>query len=132
MPSIYSFTTTVQDIIDDVSKDVRLELSSDSSEPTEQGILIDYTNRTSADLLRSSRWRFLRGVFFFTTRKGQPEYWFGPTGSTPATAIDLGLNLNDVRSVTQVWDYTNFRKLDNTYKTPNLPAFQAPEHGTPR
>jgi hypothetical protein len=89
---------TVQNVIDAVSQDVRTQLVSQTgSIPAQQAALIDYTNRISKQMLRFSRWTFLKSEpLFFVTQLGQNFYWLGAKGQGPAGTVDTGLNLQDV------------------------------------
>jgi len=80
--------SSVQQIIDRVSRDVRQIL--DSSSSTDQPVLIDYTNRIQLQLLREARWRFLlSNPFQFVTIPGYTDYWIGATGANPTTIYSL-------------------------------------------
>lgn len=110
-------TTTVQAIVDCTSQDVRKVLANSGTDET---ILIDYINRTSLDILRHSRWKFLlSGVQTFTTTIGEDCYFIA-SGSAPAGCTDLNLNLDDVWTIKQdsVIDRTNFRRLQRTDEAP--------------
>jgi hypothetical protein len=89
---------TVQNVIDAVSQDIRTQLASKVGSPQAQiSALIDYTNRISKQLLRFSRWGFLKSEpLFFVTQLGQSFYWLGAKGQGPAGTVDTGLNLSDV------------------------------------
>ncbi len=107
-------TTLVSDIEACVSQDVRgvLQTSGD------QGLLIDYTNRISMEMLRYSRWKFLlSGVQTFSTVVGQTDYWIGPAGGG---ANDTGLDIDDLQSIKRdsVFDRTNMRRIFQTEERP--------------
>lgn len=109
----YTNFPTVQDILNEVSQDVRQQLAATVGTPG-QPILIDYTNRVHKEMLRFSRWDFLRSVpQYFITEKGQSKYWIGPTGSAPAGTVDTLLNLPDVDKIKKdsVVDISNMREL---------------------
>lgn len=124
MPEIYSYTTTVQDVLDAVSRDVRLQVS--NTDLPDVTILIDYINRVSKQMLRASRWRFLKSFAFFVTQRGVVNYWIGPTSSLPSDTFDTGLNLSDVRNISQVIDYSNYRPLENALRMSIAPTSTSP------
>src|SRR5579859_6965822 len=110
MPNTYS---QVSAVINKVSQDVRLQLSANPA-TAGQPILIDYTNRIHKQMLRFSRWEFLRSEpQYFITVKGQTDYWLGPTGSLPIGMVNTGLNLSDVDKIEKdsVRDLSNSRSL---------------------
>lgn len=83
-------TTTVQNIIDIVVRDASRELAGELPQ------LIDWTNRIHLEILRRSRWEFLRSdANYFMTRKGVTDYFIG-VGSQPAGTYNTGLGLADV------------------------------------
>lgn len=93
MPAVFTKTTTVQNILDAVSRDVRQQLSATASPG--QDILIDYINRVSLEMLRASKWLFLvSSPVRFVTRKGVQTYWIGPSASCPTGTYDTGVNAN--------------------------------------
>lgn len=109
----------VQDIINAVSQDLRLQLSATAAPG--QPILIDYCNRTHKEMLRFSRWGFLLSEpQHFITVKGQTDYWIGPNANFPGGMVNTGLNLIDVDKIQKdsVRDLSNSRSI--------LPVRQAP------
>jgi hypothetical protein len=119
MPAYYTFTTTVQSILDSVSRDVRQQLSNSATPDTT--ILIDYTNRVSLELLRFSKWQFLLSPpQRFITQVGVQNYWVGAAGSSPTNALDTALNLTDFRIIKPdtMKDRSNFRLLKRTAGEP--------------
>jgi len=126
-------TTTVQTILNGTSQDVRGLLTSSSA------ILIDYTNRISLDLLRASRWLFLISeIQEFITREGVTDYWIGPIGSQPATMLDTGLNLTNIRDIKRgsVYDRSNriwlFPGIDPPNRLSVIQEDTLPEIGRPK
>jgi hypothetical protein len=120
-------TTTAQNIIDATSQDIRSLLDSNG---TDAKILLDYTNRTSLDLLRASRWEFLSSApQRFVTQAGITDYWIGATGQAPAGSYDTGLNLTDVGSIRKdsVWDRTNNRLLQKAFYSPTASSLEFPD-----
>lgn len=112
MPSVYTYTTDVQDILNAVAQDVRQQLSAVNA--PDAGVLIDYTNRVSLQMLRASKWAFLLSApKSFVTQTGVQNYWVGQASSAPTNALDTGLNLSDVRVVkpNSVIDRSNYRIL---------------------
>ncbi len=110
-------TTSVQDIVDCTSQDIRKQLAASGADAN---IILDYTNRTSLDILRFSRWKFLlSGVLTFNTVVGEDAYFVG-TGSVPAGSTDTTLGLSDILTIKQdsVMDRTNFRRLMRTDEAP--------------
>jgi hypothetical protein len=104
---------TVQNIIDGVSQDIRTQLSSKVN-TAGQPVLIDYTNRVHKQMLRFSRWGFLKSEpLYFLTNLGQSVYWLGPKGTGPAGAVDTGLNLIDVDKIKKdsIYDLSNQQSL---------------------
>lgn len=116
---LYSTTTTAQDIMDAVAREVRQVLS--SSVAPDSTILLDYVNRISLEILRNARYTFLESApLLFITQRGQTDYWLGATGSAPSGVVDTGLNLTDVRTIKDgsVMDRSNFRPLGVTQEPP--------------
>lgn len=108
----YTTFSSVQDIIDKVSQDVRSQLSA-SADPG-MPILIDYVNRTHKEMLRFSRWGFLLSeVQYFMTAFGQTDYWIGPAQGLPPYMVDSGLHLIDVDKIKkdEVRDFSNDKTL---------------------
>lgn len=122
-------TTRVSDIENCVSQDVRgvLQTSGDA------GILIDYTNRVSMEILRYSRWKFLLSpVMTFQTVLLQTDYWIGPVGGGPN---DTGLAIDDISSIKRdsVFDRTSERRLFQTEEQPVSFSLSGPNaKGYPR
>jgi hypothetical protein len=111
-------STTVGQIISAVSQDVRGLLGTTGGDQT---ILLDYVNRTHQDLLRQTRWVFLKsGVQSFTTSSGVYKYWIGQTGSNPVGTTDTLLNLTDIFTIDEnsVYDRTNFKQITRTGEVP--------------
>lgn len=105
---------TVQNVIDRVSQDVRAQLSSTDNTLGQQTTLIDYTNRIHLQMLRFSRWAFLRAEpQYFMTVFGQTDFWIGSNGSSPNGMVNTGLNLTDVDYIEKdsVRDISNNRIL---------------------
>lgn len=108
-----AFTYNVQNVIDRVSTDIRLQLASTVNSQG-QPILIDYANRTQLEMLRYSRWVFLRSeTLYFMTVFGQTDYWIGPNADCPVGMVNTGLNLTDVDYLQQdsVYDISHNRQL---------------------
>ena len=108
-----AFTYSLQNVIDRVSQDIRLQLA---STPGSQGqpVLIDYANRVQLEMLRFSRWIFLRSdTLYFMTAFGQTDYWIGPNAKAPVGMVNTALNLSDVDYIQQdsVWDVSHNRQL---------------------
>lgn len=132
------FTTTVQQIINCASQEVRgvLNPNAGSTQTVDQAILIDYTNRISLDLLRHSRWVFLLSapVNFSTVATVQGsgtvnnQYWVGPVGQNPVGTVDTLLNLTDFDSIKRdtVIDYSNFKRLAVSELQPVSQEFTLP------
>jgi hypothetical protein len=103
----------VQDIINRVSQDIRLQLSANASTPG-QPILIDYTDRIQKQMLRFSRWHFILSENQeFMTAQGQTDYWIGPNAECPVGMVNTGLNLPDVDRMRNdsIRDLSNNRKI---------------------
>lgn len=119
----YTSFPKVSDIVNGVSQDVRNQLQAQIG-TAGQPILIDYTNRISKQMLRFSRWTFLKSEpQYFLTQMGQSSYWVGPTGQGPAGVVDTGLNLGDVYQFKKdsVMDLSNQRALKWLYTSPQGP-----------
>src|SRR6185437_7119219 len=104
----------VQDVINRVSQDIRKQLSATDTTLGQPTILIDYTNRIQLQILRFSRWEFLRSeTLYFMTVFGQTDYWIGPTAQLPVGMVNTALNLTDVDYIQQdqVRDYSNNRLI---------------------
>ena len=132
-------TTTVQQILNCVSQDVRgvLNPTTGITAATDKALLIDYTNRISLDLLRHARWTFLLSapLTFTTTATAtgvtSPQnnlYWLGATGQAPAGTVDTTLNLSDfdIMKRDEVIDYTNFKRLANSTLQPISQQYTLP------
>lgn len=127
----YTSFPQVKDVINGVSQDVRGQLSSLVG-TTGQPILIDYTNRIHKQMLRFSRWNFLRSEpQYFLTAKGQSAYWVGPTGDGPGGSVDTGLDLSDVYQFKKdsVCDLSNDRELKWLDSKPIGPNLNNPTGG---
>lgn len=119
MPVLFTATTTCQNVMDSVARDVRQTLSSTATPDTT--VLIDYVNRIHQDILRTSKWYFLFSApQEFVTQLGVTNYWLGPTGAGPSNAYDTGLNLTDIRTVKSktVYDRSNFCALNHIDEAP--------------
>jgi hypothetical protein len=104
---------TVQNVIDAVSQDVRLQLASKLA-GAQQTALIDWTNRVTNEMMRWSNWSFMESIpYYFMTLKGQTDYWVGPKGQGPVDTVDTGLNLSNLDKVERdsVRDMSNMRAL---------------------
>jgi hypothetical protein len=127
-----TFTTpTAQDIIDEVSQDLRQVLASSSADAT---ILLSYINRVQLEILRDTKWPWmLSAPQRFITQAGQTDYWFGALGSGGQYVVDTGLNLTDVDYVKSdmVFDRTNNCRLAQAYEPP-IETQYALADGTPR
>lgn len=80
----------------------------------EDPVLLDYINRVQLQLLRVSRWKFLKSPLqSFVTRIGRSDYWIGPAGSGPLDTVDTGLNISNLGPIDSdsFYDRTNFRLL---------------------
>lgn len=119
----YTSFPKVSDVINGVSQDIRNQLSSQIG-TSGQPVLIDYTNRVHKQMLRFSRWNFLKSEpQYFLTQKGQAAYWVGPTGTGPAGTVETGLNLQDVYQFKKdsVIDLSNSKALKWLFATPTGP-----------
>lgn len=128
MPNLYSATTTAQMVMDAVAQDVRQTISSTVTPGATT--LLDYTNRVSLEMLRASRWEFLLSpVQRFITQLGVNDYWIGATGGQSFTQYDTGLNLTDIRKISDgsVWDVSNFRSLNRVKNAPEIPSQDYPD-----
>lgn len=119
---------SAQDVINSVSQDLRLQLASTGGGGT---ILLDYCNRISLEILRSSKWQFLLSdPQTFITRTQITDYWIGATGSNPAGSVDTGLNLTNIYRIKDdtVVDRSNTITLGRTYfQPPNMTTFEYPD-----
>lgn len=108
MPS--TSTTTVTSVIAKVSQDIRGLLGTTGGDAT---ILIDFTNRVHEDILRKTRWHFLRSnIKTFTTTSGVSKYYLG-SGSLPSGYTNTSLALADIFTIDEgsVFDRTNYRQI---------------------
>ena len=106
---------TAQQVISSATTDIMNQIG------TNHPILLDYCNRISLDLLRSTKWDFLQSdVQTFLTRQGVTAYWIGATGANPAGTFDTGLNLTNVKWVKHgsVYDRSNFKTLGSVTEAP--------------
>ncbi len=107
--------TTVQQIINSATTDIMNQIG------TNHPILLDYCNRVSYDMLRSTKWDFLLSdVQTFITRQGVTAYWIGATGSAPPGTYDTGLNITDIKWVQHgsVYDRSNFIEIGSVAEMP--------------
>lgn len=107
--------------MDAVAQDVRQTLSSTDVTVPDPGILLDYVDRVSEEMLRNSKWMFLQGPpQLFVTQLGVTDYWVGPTQTGPLTAYDTKLNLTDFRVIKPktVVDRSNFQTLGHLDEAP--------------
>jgi hypothetical protein len=119
----YTTFPSVQNVIDGVSQDVRNQLSAQLG-TTGQPVLIDYTNRIHKQMLRFSRWNFLKSEpQYFLTNLGQSSYWVGPQGQGPAGTVETQLNLPDVYQFKKdsVMDLSNQQALKWLFTSPQGP-----------
>ncbi len=119
----YNTFPKVSDVINGVSQDVRNQLSSQFG-TAGQPVLIDYTNRIHKQMLRFSRWPFLKSEpQYFLTDMGQSSYWVGPVGTGPAGTVETGLNLLDVYQFKKdsVMDLSNQQALKWLFTSPQGP-----------
>lgn len=119
MPFLFQASTTAQSVLDSVAQDVRQTLSAATAPDT--GILLDYLDRISKEMLRASRWMFLESApIQFVTQLGISDYWIGPNQTGPLTAYDTALNLTDLRLIKpkSVLDRSNFLTLGHVNEQP--------------
>lgn len=99
---------TAQLVVDSVSTDLLQRIA------PEDPVLLDYINRVQLQLLRVSRWQFLKSPLqSFVTRVGRSDYWIGPSGSGPLDVVDTGLNISNLGPIDSdsFYDRTNYRLL---------------------
>jgi hypothetical protein len=99
---------TAQLVVDSCSTDLLQRIA------PEDPVLLDYINRVQLQLLRVSRWKFLKSPLqSFVTRIGRSDYWIGPAGSGPLDVVDTGLNISNLGPIDSdsIYDRTNFRLL---------------------
>ena len=109
------FNTTAEDIIEAVSSDVLQEMG-----PDHPGLL-DYVDRIHKQLLRHSRWPWLRSSpQTLVTVNNVSDYWIGAMLSGPIGTTETGLNITDLWAIdtSSVYDRTNFRRLGRTEDQP--------------
>ncbi len=119
----YTTFPKVSDVINGVSQDVRNQLSAQVG-TSGQPVLIDYTNRIHRQILRFSRWPFLKSEpLYFLTQLGQSSYWVGPTGTGPSGTVETNLNLSDVYQFKKdsVMDLSNQQALKWLFTSPQGP-----------
>lgn len=120
MPMLFSTTTTAQQVINSTAQDVRNTLT--ATDPTNgQLTMLDYVDRVSKEMLRASRWVFLLSPSRqFYTKLGCTDYWIGPLGGAPFTAVDVGTNITDLRIIKpkSVFDRSNFTALGHVDEAP--------------
>ncbi len=119
----YTSFPKVSDVINGVSQDVRNQLSSQIG-TSGQPVLIDYTNRIHKQMLRFSRWPFLKSEpQYFLTELGQSSYWVGPQNTGPAGTVETNLNLSDVYQFKKdsVMDLSNQQALKWLFSSPQGP-----------
>jgi hypothetical protein len=99
---------TAQQVVNSVSTDLLQRIA------PEDPVLLDYINRVQLQLLRVSRWKFLKSPLqSFVTRIGRSDYWIGPAGSGPLDVVDTGLNISNLGPIDSdsFYDRTNYRLL---------------------
>jgi hypothetical protein len=136
---LFTITNTAQNIMDAVARDVRQTISSSDITTPGPTILLDFVNRVSEEMLRTSRWTFtLAPPQSFVTQLGVTKYWIGPTGQAPAGVFDTGLNLTDFRIIKpkSVRDLSNSRTLGHMDESPLTTRLKFPDNtsrlGLPR
>jgi hypothetical protein len=108
-------STTVQQIVNSTTTDIMNQIG------TNHPILLDYSNRISMDMLRSTKWDFLLSdVQTFITRQGVTSYWIGATGGATPGSYDTGLNITNIKWIQHgsVYDRSNYRDLGSTAEAP--------------
>lgn len=111
---------TAQQVVNSVSTDLLQRIA------PEDPVLLDYINRVQLQLLRVSRWKFLKSPLqSFVTRVGRSDYWIGPSGSGPLDVVDTGLNINNLGPMDSdsFYDRTNFRLLKRINEQILSPTF---------
>lgn len=111
-------TPTAQDIVNEVSQDLRQVLASSGADAA---VLLSYVNRVQLDILRDTKWPWLLSApQRFVTEAEQTDYWIGATGTQPLNAFDTGLNLTDVDYIKSdtVYDRSNHVKLAQVNEPP--------------
>lgn len=106
---------TVQQVINSSTTDVMNQIG------VNHPMLLDFCNRISMDLLRSTKWDFLLAdVQTFITREGVTAYWVGAPGTGPKGTYDTGLNLLDIKFVQHgsVYDRSNYKTLGSHAEAP--------------
>lgn len=101
------YTTTAASIIQSVINDGQVQT-------TNRSLLLDYVNRVQQKILRETQWLFLRSdPVRFITEPGVTDYWVGPSGGGVSSAMDTGLNLQDLDSIRgdEVYDLSNRKHL---------------------
>lgn len=101
-------TPTAQQVINSVSSDLLQRIA------PEDPVLLDYTNRIQLQILRISRWQFLLSdVQRFITQEGRTDYWIGPVGQGPNTAVETNLNILNIGPIKTdtFYDRSNFRQM---------------------
>lgn len=131
-------TTSVQDILNCASQDVRQVLNplAGATQAVDEALLIDYVNRISLQMLRFSNWTFLNSApQLFLTTPGVTDYWIGAVGGAPIGAIDTGLNITDIQRIrrdsifnrtantSQSLAHTDSPPLSFTLQLPQQPLF---------
>jgi hypothetical protein len=107
--------TTVQQIVTSTQTDIMNQIGPNHP------MLLDYANRISIDILRSTKWDFLESdVQTILTRQGVTAYWIGATGSAPPGTFDTGLNLTNVKWIKHgsVYDRSNYKTLGSVTEAP--------------
>lgn len=121
-------TYTAQDVVNSVSQDLRKQLGTSGGDLT---ILLDYVDRISKEILRSSRWQFLlSSPKQFITEPGVTDYWIGTSGSGPVGSRDTLLNLSGVYRIADpsfIDRSNNVRVFRTTFQPPNYVTFQFPD-----
>jgi hypothetical protein len=107
--------TTVQQIVTSVQTDVQNQIGPNHP------MLLDFSNRISLDILRSTKWDFLLSdVQSFITRQGVTAYWIGASGANPPGTFDTGLNITNMKWVQHgsVYDRSNYTTLGSVAEAP--------------
>lgn len=106
---------TVQQVVNSSTTDIMNQIG------VNHPMLLDFCNRISMDLLRSTKWDFLLAdVQTFITRQGVTAYWIGALGAGPVGTYDTGLNITDIKFVQHgsVYDRSNYKTLGSQAEAP--------------
>src|SRR6267142_2736245 len=121
--------TTVQNIVDSVSQDIRKLLGNSGSDAT---ILVDYVNRAHLSIVEHSTWPWMKSPLMgLITRYGVNRYMLSGVGFEGGYGTSHNFTNLDYIDENSVYDRTTKRRLVRVDDKPGLFEFED-AHGYPK